>query len=147
MCDTRRHPQHGGVTAVEARDTVHRVSVTWPDRRADVISGLDALASDPPVLQSGQSDPRWPDLTNAVHWVVDDTSWDTQDPAKDVGLILRDEGEAAAVRAVVTLVVGISERRGPLAPDALWFADPEWPGVRQVALAALELMQNNDRRS
>ena len=112
-----------------------------------MISGLDALASAPPIPQAGQSDPRWPDLTNAVHWVLDDTSWDSQDPADSVGLILRDEGEAAAVRAVVTRIVRVSERHGALAPDALWFADPDWSAVRQVALAALELMQDNDRRS
>ncbi len=132
---------------VASGDTVHRVSVTWPDRRADVISGLDTLASAPPVLQAGQSDPRWPDLTNAVHWVVDDTWWDSHDPADSVGLILRDDIEAAAVRAVVTLVVRVSERQGALAADALWFADPDWSAVRQLALTALELMQDNDRRS
>jgi hypothetical protein len=72
---------------------------------------------------------------------------DSQDPAHSVGLILRDETEAAAIRAVVTLVVRVSKRQGAPAPDALWFTDPDWSAVRQVALAALELMQDDDRRS
>ena len=112
-----------------------------------MINGLDTLASTPPALQANQRDPRWPDLKNAIHWVVDDTWWDHQDPADSVGLILRDESEAAAVRAVVTLVVRVSERQGAQAPAASWFADPDWSAVRQVALAALELMQDHDRPS
>jgi hypothetical protein len=111
-----------------------------------VINGLDTLASTPPVLHANQRDPRWPDLKNAVHWVVDDTWWDHQDPADSVGLILRDESEATALRAVVKLVVQVSERQGAAATDALWFADPDWSAVRQAALTASRLMQDNDRR-
>ncbi len=109
-------------------------------------NGLDTLASTPPVLQANQRDPRWPDLTNAVHWVVDDTGWDHHDPADSVGLILRDEIEATALRAVVELVVRVSDRQGAAATDALWFADPDWPAVRRLALTASELMQANDPR-
>jgi len=126
------------------RDTVCPVNVTWPDRRADVIVGLEALAAAPPMLDGSQLNPQWPDLTNAVHWVVDDTWWDRQDPAGSVGSILRDETEATTIRAVVELILRVSERQGPTAPDTSWFADPEWPLVRQRALVASELMHEND---
>jgi hypothetical protein len=122
------------------------VTVEWPDRRADVINGLDTLASTPPALHADQRDPRWPDLKNAIHWVVDDTWWDHQDPADYVGLILHDEDEAAALRAVVELVVRVSDRQGPSATDAMWFADPDWSEVRQRALFASRLMRDNDAR-
>jgi hypothetical protein len=112
-----------------------------------VINGLDTLASTPPSLQANQRDPRWPDLKNAIHWVVDDTWWDHQDPADYVGLILRDEREATAVRAVVELIVRVSERQGAAATDAMWFADPDWSEVRPLALFASTLMRDNDCRS
>jgi hypothetical protein len=54
------------------------------------------------------------------------------------------ETEAAAIRAVVELVVRISVRQQPTAPDISWFGDPEWLLVRQRALVASELMHKND---
>ena len=79
------------------------MDVEWPDRRADVLAALDCLASAPPELSGDEADPRWADLTNAVHWLVDDTWWDQRDPRADIGLILANESEADATRAVVAL--------------------------------------------
>ncbi len=36
------------------------MDVEWPDRRADVLNGLDLLASEPPTLTAEGHDPLWP---------------------------------------------------------------------------------------
>ncbi|WP_427886938.1 SCO4402 family protein [Kribbella sp. GL6] len=99
------------------------MDVQWPARRRDVIEALDVLASEPPTTDGAGHDPRWPDVTNAVHWLVDDTFWDIHDPADSIGTILRDQREAVVVRRVVAAVVAVSERQGATSTDARWFAD------------------------
>jgi hypothetical protein len=111
-----------------------------------VINRLDTLASTPPATRPSSANPRSPDLNNAVHWVMDDSWWHHQDPAERVRLILHDENEARALRAVVELVVRVSERHGAAATDAMWFADPDWSEVRQLALFASTPMRDNDAR-
>lgn len=56
------------------------MDIEWPDLRQDVLNALDVLAAEPPILDENGHDPRWPDLKNAVHWLVDDTFWDTATP-------------------------------------------------------------------
>jgi hypothetical protein len=112
------------------------MEIAWPDRRSDVLNALDALASEPPTLTSDESDPRWPDLTNSVHWLVDDTSWDHDSPRDSIGTVLRDENEADAVEHVVKVLVTVSERQGATAADAQWYADADWPEVRRLAARA-----------
>lgn len=105
-----------------------------------MIAALEVLASDPPLLAAGEDDPRWPDLTNAVHWLVDDTWWDHRDPIGSVGLILENELEAGRARDLVELVVSVADRQGPSSPDAAWFGDALWSDVRKAAAAMLALM-------
>ena len=112
------------------------VDVEWPDRRADVLAALDCLASAPPGLSGDEADPRWPDLTNAVHWLVDDTSWDQRDPRADIGLILANESEVDAVRAAVAALLTVAERTGAAAADRAWFGDPGWGVVRELSARA-----------
>ncbi len=116
------------------------MDVEWPDRRADVLAALELLANEAPAFDEAGGDPRWPDLTNAVHWLVDDTWWDYHDPAGSVGTILRDQREADAVAQVVALVVRVGELHGASAPDAEWFADPSWSHVQARAAVALQLL-------
>ena len=113
------------------------VNVAWPERREDVVAALRVLAAEPPALAGVDRDPRFPDLTNAVHWLVDDTAWDSADPVASVGTILRDGAEAEVVRAVVVAVVAVSDRQGAAASDAAWFGDRGWCEVRQLAAEAL----------
>lgn len=120
------------------------MAVEFPHRREDVLNGLEAL-SDEPVTDGSGHDPRWPDLRNAVHWVVDDTAWDDRPAASDVGTLLVDHAEAEAVAAVVSLVVRVSQRQGPTGTDVSWFADAEWPQVREAAKQAAALLRANDR--
>lgn len=82
------------------------VNIEWPDRREDVLKALDVLASIPPALGASGSDPRWPDMTNAVHWLVDDTGWDHGDSVEQsIGTILRDKREAVVVQRAVAAVM------------------------------------------
>ena len=113
------------------------VNVAWPERREDVISALRVLAAEPPTLDGADVDTRFPDLTNAVHWLVDDTAWDSEDPVSSVGTILRNSVEAGAIRAVVAAVVGVSGRQGAAAADAAWFGDSYWSEIRRLAAEAL----------
>lgn len=114
----------------------------WPDRRADVLNGLDALAAEPNLDCEGQ-DQRWPDLSNAVHWVVDDTFWDQADAAQSIGTLLVDVEEAEAVGAVVALVLDVSARVGSTATDADWCSDSAWPRLQRAARDAATLLRTN----
>lgn len=105
------------------------MGVERPDRREDVLKALDILASPNPSAE-------WPTLTEAVQWLVDDTFWDVREPTEDIGALLVDEHEAAAVRSVVSAVVAVSERRGPTAHDQVWCDDSSWPVVRKLATRA-----------
>jgi hypothetical protein len=51
-----------------------------PDQRADLLNGLDVLASQPQVTVPIGTDDRWPDLTNAVYWIVDNIWWASREP-------------------------------------------------------------------
>lgn len=113
------------------------MNVAWPERREDVISALRVLAAERPALDGAGRDTHFPDLTNAVHWLVDDTSWDSEDPVTSVGTILRNGVEAGAIRAVVAAVVGVSDRQSAVAADAAWFGDDDWSEVRRLAAEAL----------
>lgn len=86
--------------------------VAWPGRCEDVLAALEVLAAEQPELDGSGWDPRWPNLTEAVHWLVDDTFWDVHDPGASIGTILRDEREADAVREVGNAVVSVSDRQG-----------------------------------
>jgi hypothetical protein len=112
------------------------VRIAYPDRRGDVLNARDVLAAEPPSLTDDENDPRWPDLKNSVHWLVDDTFWDQFDPRDSIGTLLRDEIEAAAVEGFVKVIVTISERQGATATDAQWFGDANWPDVRRLATQA-----------
>jgi hypothetical protein len=118
------------------------MSVKWPDRRADVVDGLDILAGKP-VLDAAGEDQRRPDLTDAVNWVVDDTYWDARDPADSIGLLLVNQDEAQALAEVAESVVIISNRAGAGAADASWCADPAWPNLQKAAAEAAALLRRN----
>jgi hypothetical protein len=113
------------------------MDVAYPDRRQDVLNALGLLAADVPDLDGAGRDTRWPNLTEAVHWLVDDTAWDVHDPIGSIGTILRDEAEANAIRAVTIAVVAVSDRQGAAATDAAWYGDQNWPDVRRLAADAL----------
>jgi hypothetical protein len=122
------------------------VEIEWPDRRADVLEALGVLASDPATLLTRSPDGLlpYPSLTDAVHWLVDDTWWDHRDPSESVGTILENLQEANAVSSVVKAIVRISGRQGAKASDAEWLGDREWSAVRESAKVAAELLRQRD---
>lgn len=120
------------------------VNPEWPGRRSDLLDALACLAEEPPPLSATRADPRWPGLTNAIHWLVDDTWWDRRDPSADIGLILRDDAEAGAIRAVLGPLLDVADRLTADATDAAWFGDPSWREVRERAAAAHALLWSAD---
>jgi hypothetical protein len=115
-----------------------------PDRREDVLNALECLAADPPRLSGSEVDPRWPNVTDAIHWLIDDTSWDGTDPSESIGWTLHDEREASAVRHVVEAVLAVARRRRPQDVDRLWFDDAGWPLVCNEAGKALDVLRTAD---
>ncbi|NUU16941.1 hypothetical protein HP550_06715 [Cellulomonas humilata] len=121
------------------------MKLEFPDRREDVLAALECLAGEPPHLSGTDVDPRWPDVRNAIHWLIDDTWWDTTDPSESIGGTLCDEREAAAVSRVVEAVLAVARRRQPDDVDSLWFGDTSWPLVRTSAGEALDVLRTGDR--
>ena len=117
------------------------MTVDLPGRREDVLNALVLLAGDPPALEVNGRDSRWADLTNAVHWLVDDTGWDRIDLIESVGTILRNEHEASVLSRLVALIVGVSGRQGPTASDANWFGDEAWAEVQSTAREAAAVLR------
>ncbi|MBP2475870.1 hypothetical protein JOF53_004742 [Crossiella equi] len=109
--------------------------VKSPRRRADVANALEALAGITPENIHG-----WADLTNTVHWLLDDTWWDRFDPRESVGDLLRDEREAGAVKAVVTPLLEILDAYSTATPDETYLTHPRWPEVREAAAKAHRLL-------
>lgn len=72
---------------------------------------------------------------------MDDTFWDVRDPQEDIGGLLVDEHEAAAVRSVVSAVVAVSERQAPTASGQAWLDDSSWPMLRKLAARAATAMR------
>lgn len=118
------------------------MTVSWAYRRAGVMAGLEVLAV-ASLDAAVETDRAWPSLTDAVHWVVDDTFWDIADPRAAVGEILVNEEEAEALAAVVSEVCGVSERQGASATDREWLKDDAWPRVRALAGLALAMSRSN----
>jgi hypothetical protein len=112
--------------------------VAWPERRADVVAALDTLAS---FARRRAAEPRpWPDLGDAVQWLVDETWWDERDPAQDIGLLLRDTDEATAIGAVLAPLLAMLDALGPTAPDSDYLAHPRWRETATAAARARRLL-------
>jgi len=109
----------------------------WLGWRMDVIDALEALAR----LPTADPSPR-PDLTNAVHWLVDDTWWDLRPPAEHIGFILQDQQEATAIEATIKPVIAVLDELGPGCSDAACFDHRDWPKVRAAAGTAFRLLSD-----
>ncbi|MCG5449407.1 MULTISPECIES: SCO4402 family protein [Micromonospora] len=110
-------------------------TIAWPDRRADIINALSILAA----LRPHEPIP-WPGLTEAVHWLIDDTFWDQRHPRDDIGTILASTSEANAIRATLEPLTAILDELGPTAPDDDYFTHPRWHEVTNAATNTLHLM-------
>jgi hypothetical protein len=117
------------------------MTVEFPEMRLNALVGIDTLAEAPPILLPGQRDGRWPDLTNAIHWMIDDTSWDHRPPHETIGTLLEDEAEATAAAGLVELLLALIADHGDA--DASYFADARWPEVRRLAADLARLMRRS----
>ena len=110
-------------------------AVMWPDRRADIINAVHILALLRPDTPAG-----WPGLTEAVHWLIDDTFWDQRDPRSDVGSILSSADEARAVSSVVSSLLTVLDASGPTRADDDYLNHPHWHQVTRTATHAHRLL-------
>ncbi|MGX1613277.1 SCO4402 family protein [Micromonospora chalcea] len=113
--------------------------VAWPDRRADITNALSVLAT---LRPHGIA--LWPGLTEAVHWLIDDTSWDVRDPHDDIGTVLADRGEAEAIIATLEPLLAVLAELGPTAPDDAYLAHSRWHEVARAATGAHRLMTGSN---
>jgi hypothetical protein len=128
---------------------LRHMDVEWPWARQDAKEALEGLADAEWAARKAGDDSLVPpdyyrDLGNAINVLADITD----PPEKFVGKTLRDEGEAALIRAVFDafeVVVGqVSARGGRLAPDAVFYGAMGWSAVRAAASCALEALRAAD---
>ncbi len=117
--------------------------VRYPGLRGDVVAALELFAE----LDREAVEQRIGALTNAVHWLVDDTFWDMRDPSEDIGYRLRDHREVAAIKAVLGPLLLVLGELGPVAPDVDYLDHRGWPDVVAAARAAQRLLVANDARA
>lgn len=109
--------------------------VEWPGRRCDVIEALRVLATaTPETLRC------WPGLTEAVHWLIDDTCWDFLSPAEVIGQILVDHHEVDKINAVLGPFLAVIDEVEPSSDDDDYLSHPRWPVIADGARAALDLL-------
>lgn len=122
-----------------------QVDVGLPGRRADIINALTVLATVTPATLH-----QWPGLTEAVHWLVDDTGWDLYydtgqerfNPARAIGDFFRDGNEVAAIDAVLVPLLGVLDELGPLQADTEYLDHQLWPEVAAAAHSAHTLLSS-----
>jgi hypothetical protein len=113
----------------------------FPEMRQNFIGGLEIFTEEPPYPRG-----QFPDLTNAVHWFIDDTFWDVHPASDDIGMTLWNGAEAEAVSIVVSGVLAILEDvGGATSKDSKYFKHRRAPAVRAAARDALDLLLANDR--
>lgn len=69
-------------------------------QRDDVVQALRVLTDADAHQLWREGTETWPGMTDAVHWLIDDTWLDRRPPTDLVPMIFRSEGEATAVGAV-----------------------------------------------
>lgn len=102
------------------------IELKSPGTRADIVVALDLL-----VTLTPETTERWPGLTEAVHWLVDDIFWDERDVAESIGWTLRDEQEVAAIGAVLVPLLAVLDALGPCARSVTTAA-----GLIQLSMSA-----------
>ncbi|MGW5261781.1 SCO4402 family protein [Microbispora sp. NPDC004025] len=122
----------------EHASTARRVQ--WPERRADVLNALQALGDRDYQEQHWRAGHGWPDLTAAVHWLIDDTSIDQAGARSLIPQLFQNEREADRVQLVVDALLRVLDDLGPIAPDDAYLDHPAWVSVLHAADAALQVL-------
>ncbi|MFI7699075.1 hypothetical protein [Nonomuraea sp. NPDC049480] len=110
--------------------------VQWPERRQDVLEALRALGDRDYQDQHWRSGKRWPDLTAAVHWLIDDTFIDQHGARTLIPHLFLDQREADLMQTVVDALFRVLDDLGPVAPDNAYLDHPGWINVLHTAEAA-----------
>lgn len=116
-------------------------AVNYPGRRQDIIGSLRVLMAINPATVG-----EWPGLTDAVHWLVDDTGWDLYhdngdeafNPQAAVGYLLKDAKEVAVINAVLEALLVVLGELGPGNADSEYLTHERWPEVAATARVAHE---------
>lgn len=117
-----------------------------PGRRDDILSALTVLATITPATLH-----HWPGLTEAIHWLIDDTGWDRYyengqeifNPDLAIGDILRDRSEVTAIGAVLAPLLDVLGDLGPRRADTEYLGHHRWPGVLAAAHSAYALLSGS----
>jgi hypothetical protein len=119
--------------------------VAWSGWREDVKNALQRLSDRNLQDRYWHSGVRVPgDLTDAVHWLIDDTWWDHRPAHESIPLVLRDKAEADSVQRTVTALLRVLEDLGPVARTHDYLGHHEWHEVLTTARAAYLLLARND---
>ncbi|MGW0807211.1 SCO4402 family protein [Nonomuraea sp. NPDC002799] len=110
--------------------------VRWPEQREDAIEALRALGDRDYQDQHWRSGKGWPDLTAAVHWLIDDTFIDQRGAQALIPHLFLDQREAGLVQLVVDALLRVLDDLGPAAPDIAYLDHPGWIDVLGTAAAA-----------
>jgi hypothetical protein len=113
--------------------------------REDVVAALEVLADHDAHGRWLDGGRTWPGLTDAVHWLVDDTGWDGHPTADDVGTVLRTADEAEAVQIVVDRLGALVDELEPTDDDARYVSHPAWAGLVEAAERALRALRVRGR--
>jgi len=110
--------------------------VQWPWQRQDVLEALRALGDLDYQDQYWRSGKGCPDLTAAVHWLIDDTFIDQQGARALIPHLFLDQREADLVQTAVDALLYVLDALGPVAPDNAYLDHPGWVDVLRAASAA-----------
>ncbi|MGW2145202.1 SCO4402 family protein [Nonomuraea bangladeshensis] len=108
----------------------------WPERRKDVLEALRTLSARDYQDQHWRSGKGWPDLTAAVHWLIDDTFIDQHGARALIPHLFLGQREADLVQMVVDALLRVLDDLGPTALDNAYLDHPEWINVLNSAGAA-----------
>ncbi len=82
----------------------------------------------------------WPSLTEAVHWLVDDTGLGERSASSLIPQMLANMAEADAVDHAVAALLVVLDALGPLAADREYVVHPAWPDVADASREALNAL-------
>lgn len=112
----------------------------YPGMRSELVRYLSALG-DPKYQEECWVNNRCPEgvehdeLSLSVHFLFDDTSL-SEDPARCIGVFLKNLDEAQAVQEVCRALDVVLDEVGPGRPDLAYISSTNWPRVVEAAQRA-----------
>lgn len=119
----------------------------YPEMRRQLIDTARVLA-DPEYQRNVWIERKMPSgidddsFDYAVHFIYDDTCLG-EDADEAIGLYVRDEREARAVRSLVDAMDALFSARGTDLTDAEYLVSQEWPQVVDAAKALCRVLESD----